>query len=211
MAHPRDEFYEDERILLETNPHWIAMWKEILYTAALLVVVIILLATTDLSGWVYAALLVAWAVACFEGVSTMVSTDLVVTNKRLVFRQGLWAKRGYEIPVGEIEGVTVEASRLQDMVGAGDLLIDRAGDHARTAIRDTPDPGRTRELIAGARRPTAVEPPHRGEPTPGPALDRSESGASRAEQLEILARLRERGVLSDEEFVAEKARVLKEG
>ena len=47
------------------------------------------------------------------------------------------------------------------------------------------------------------------EPAPAPAAPEPQAaGASRVDQLKELAALKEQGVLSDEEFAAEKARIL---
>ena len=50
----------------------------------------------------------------------------------------------------------------------------------------------------------------RPEPTPGqkPAMYRQQAGISTAEELEKLSDLHSRGVLTDDEFAAQKARVL---
>jgi hypothetical protein len=95
------------------------------------------------------------------------------------------------------------------MFGAGDLLVESGASEGRTALRNVPDPEGMKRLISESREQridqrfsqagTGAQP---APPAPG---------SSRVEQLEILARLHEQGSLNDEEFAAEKARLMKEG
>jgi len=218
MAFPTSMLQPEERVIRETKLHWVALYREILYTAGLLVLIIVLLAATNFPGLVYAVLVIAWAVASFRGVTNWYATDLVLTNRRVIFRQGLLSKKGYEIPVDRVQDVGFRQSGLQRMVGAGDLLLETSASSGRTAVSNVPDPIEWKQLVGEARESRAdprlsqATQPH-AEPSAkqvATASNRS-TGASRAEQLEILARLHRQGSLTDEEFNAEKARVLKEG
>ena len=62
--------------------------------------------------------------------------------------------------------------------------------------------------LAAAEAPTEVVEP--APPAPGPGPSRAAEG-DRLEQLERLGRLRDAGILTDEEFAEEKARIREAG
>jgi uncharacterized membrane protein YdbT with pleckstrin-like domain len=216
MAYPTSMLQPDERVIRETKLHWVALFREILYTIGLLALTIVLLASTNLPGWVYLLLVIVWIAVSFEGVSNWYTTDLVLTNRRFILRQGLLAKKGYEIPVDRVEEVGFRQSGLQRMVGSGDLLLDTAAGGGRTAVPNVPDPMEWKGLVSEARV-SKLDERHRAStepdvaPAPTPPGSSHDTGMSRVQQLDILARLHQQGSLTDEEFAAEKARVLKEG
>jgi uncharacterized membrane protein YdbT with pleckstrin-like domain len=207
MAYPTKLLGEGEQIITETRLHWVALLKEILYTIGFLILIIVLLAATSFPGWVYLLLLLGWAAASIKGVSNWLSTDLVLTNRRLIFRQGFFSKKGYEIAVDRIQDIGFQQSGIQRMFGSGDLLVESGGTSGRTAMRNVPDPMGFKQSISETREARVDErfsqAGQRPESPPPPA-----SSPSRAEQLEILARLHADGSLSDTEFEAEKSKLL---
>jgi uncharacterized membrane protein YdbT with pleckstrin-like domain len=206
MAYPTTLLAEGEEIIRETRLHWVALFKEILYTAGLLVVIIVLSLAFDLWGWFYALLILGWAVLCFRGVSNWFTSELVLTNRRVIFRRGLISKKGYEIPVDRVQDVGFSQSALQRMVGSGDLLVESGASDGRTALRNVPDALGMKQLITQARESRIDQ--RLSQAGQGA---RPDTGQSRVEQLATLARLHEQGSLTDEEFAAEKARLMKEG
>ena len=229
MAYPKDQLSPGETILSESVPHWISLKMEILYTLVYLVAFWLVVPTweTDIGidTWVAWALFFVWIILIGRGVAEWWSTQFVVTNRRVIFRRGVVSKAGYEIPIDRVQDVGYRQSVLQRMVGAGDLLVQSSASEGQTAIRDIPNPVRLNELITQARDgtlptsqpaaeatpPPAVAPPPQSaspsaQPTPPPS-----SGKSTIEQLEILANLHAKGALTDEEFAAQKAKLLAEG
>lgn len=205
MAYPEKLLSEGEQIVKETRQHWIALQNELLWSIALIVVFIILIPWLDFFAdeWIFWAAVVAWIVLVFKGVTDYATTDFALTDRRVVFRKGLITKLGYEIPVERIQDVGFRQSGTQRVVGAGDLLLESAASDAKTVIENIPDPIGFKNLVSDAREKRMDE-RLRG-PTPQAAQATS---TSRAEQLDILARLYSEGKLTDTEFEAEKAKLL---
>lgn len=219
MAYPKDQLSADEAILVESKPHWIALKMEILYTIVYLIAFWLVVLTWDtdigIDGWIGWALFLVWAVLVGKGVAEWYSTDFVVTSRRVIYRVGVLTKAGYEIPIDRVQDVGFRQSVLQRLVGAGDLLVQSSASEGQTSIRDINNPEGLRRTISDARdgrltKPSASEPA--GSQTEPPAASAAPpagtAGKSKAEQLEILAKLHEQGSLSDEEFAAEKAKLL---
>lgn len=227
MPFPARLLTEGEEIVNESKQHWIALRDEIGYTFAWLVLWIIVVPWLDfaLDEWIAWILTLAWAGVAGLGVARWYSTDLIITTRRLIYRKGVMEKSGYEVELSRLLDVGFRQSFWQGLVGAGDLLLDTGGHEGRAVINDVSEPGRLTSIledvrtVAERRRPPSRLPgesapvesqsrssaPQRPDRPPGPP-----SGArlTRAEQLEILAKLHTDGKLTDEEFMLEKRRVL---
>ncbi|HEY3264239.1 MAG TPA: PH domain-containing protein [Actinomycetota bacterium] len=207
MAFPRRLLIEGEDVVVELRPHWIALVVPIAVT--ILVVVGWGLAfgwapdagagrTTVVFGAAIVAVLlllayvlpriVAWATSIF-----------VVTTDRIIHRKGLVAKYSMEIPLEAINDVRFQQGVFERLIGAGDLIIESAGERGRQVFADIRHPEEVqREIYAQGEQ--NKERMYQGGPPRG--------APSTAGELERLADLRDRGVLTPEEFEAQKRRIL---
>ncbi|MEX2280469.1 MAG: SHOCT domain-containing protein, partial [Acidimicrobiia bacterium] len=85
-------------------------------------------------------------------------------------------------------------SLIERAIRSGDLVIESAGETGQSRYADIPDPEGLQSLIYQQREARTV------------SLRRG--GSSVSEELSGLAELRDRGVLSEEEFEAQKRRLL---
>jgi membrane protein YdbS with pleckstrin-like domain len=70
-----------------------------------------------------------------------------LTDSKIEIDEGLFSRRTRNIPLRNIQDVTVAASLSQRMLGFGNVLIDNAGDQGDTALRNIPKPRRHAEMI----------------------------------------------------------------
>lgn len=224
MPYPAKLLSDGEVVAEEAKQHWIALRDELLYTIGWLLLMVILIPWLDIEfdGWLASIVTIAWLVAVGIGVARWYGTDLVVTNKRVVYRTGVLTKSGYEVEIDQIQDAGYRQSGLQRIVGAGDLLLDAPASGGKSVISDLPHP----QHLAGAVTTALGDRPAPGSQSPLPGEQREsavrrrpesmagrgdqpgERSLSRAEQLDIIARLHEEGKLSDEEFAREKTRIL---
>jgi uncharacterized membrane protein YdbT with pleckstrin-like domain len=209
VAFPRRLLIEGEELVLELRPHWIALVGP--GAVALLVVIgwgVALAYAPDSGAGRTAALwgaaivglllllayvlprVVAWATSLF-----------VITTDRIVHRQGLIAKSSMEIPLEAINDVRFEQSVFERLIGAGSLIIESAGERGRQVFADIRHPEEVQREIY-AQGEANKQRMYRGGPP--------RSSPSAAGELERLADLRERGVLTQAEFEAQKRRILGE-
>ena len=118
-------------------------------------------------------------------------------------------KHGVEIPLDRISNINFNQSMWERVIGAGDLEIESAGRDGQTKFDDVWHPDAVQQELyqqmeehARARASYAA-----GAPAPAPAPAPS-PGASVPEQLDQLAALRDRGVITAAEFEAKKAQLL---
>jgi uncharacterized membrane protein YdbT with pleckstrin-like domain len=170
-----------------------------------IVVALTALATLDgdarrIVGWLLLAVIVVCAGWLLVRYVTWTTTNFAVTSHRLIYRSGVLTKKGVEIPLERVNNVNFHQSLFERMIAAGDLLIESAGLDGRQRFTDIKHPERVQNLIHAQieakndRRITS---------------DTVASGpVDVATQLERLAALRDRGVLTDDEFEVQKRRLL---
>ena len=75
------------------------------------------------------------------------TTNFVITSNRLIFRQGVIAKSGVEIPLERVNNVNFNQSIFERMLGAGDLLIESGGEDGQQRFTDIRRPAQVQNLI----------------------------------------------------------------
>ncbi len=199
MAYPEKLLSAGEEIKAEFRPHWSGIVKEAIFSIlALVLIVLVALQGFSWGWWAIGGLILIWLVLTVRGFTRWATTLHVITTERLIHRLGLLSKQGKEIPLEVINDVAFNQTAWERIFGTGDLLIESAGTHGQTKYTDIPKPEAIQSLIYQVReeRQHALQAGARG-----PA----ESSAS---QLATLSRLHDEGKLSDDEFEAEKQKLL---
>src|SRR4029077_8161346 len=124
-----------------------------------------------------------------------------------IHRQGFIAKRSMEIPLEAINDVRFEQRIWDRIVGAGTLLISSASEFGTNSFTHIRHPEEVQKTIyeqgeANKRRMYQGLPPGQSPPAaPQPATPPPPTGVpSATSELERLAKLRNDGVLTEEEF-----------
>jgi len=208
---PRKLLNEGEDIVLDLHPHW---WYFAAQLAALVgaLVLGVLKLSADLSGAVDSStdvilgLLIIGCLVWF-GVryAQWITTNFVVTSDRLIYRHGVLAKHGIEIPLERVNTVFFGQSIWERILRTGDLVIESAGEGGRQAFSNVRHPSAVQNEIYKQMEDNENRKFDRiGQ---GPARGGGES--SIPAQIEQLDELRRRGVLTDTEFQAKKAELLR--
>jgi uncharacterized membrane protein YdbT with pleckstrin-like domain len=211
MPFPKHLLAEHERLVFDLKPHWVAILPSVLWTIALLVVWVLgyrvaknVLDDPSLPQNVVAiAVLVAFVWLALIPFLRWQFTYFVLTSDRLITRTGIIAKHSKEIPLERINDVTFSQSVIERGVGAGDLLIESAGERGQTKISNVRHPEQVQLRIYKEVEENSNRMMRGGQPFPTPA------GNSIPEQIEALARLRDQGVISEAEFEAKKEELLR--
>jgi uncharacterized membrane protein YdbT with pleckstrin-like domain len=205
VAFSRKLLNDDEDIALDLHPHWEFFAKAGLALILAIAFGIWMLTITDPPGplLALAGVLVLAALAWF-GVTyaRWTTTDFFVTTDRLIYRHGVLAKRGIEIPLERVNTVFFSQSILERLLGSGDLVIESAGEMGRQNFSNVRKPSAVqneiyRQMEANENRKFDRLGPRA--PTPGSSIP---------EQIQQLDALRQQGVLTEAEFQAKKADLL---
>ena len=202
MGFPRKLLADHERLVIDLRPHWVALVGPALVTLLLVVAETILFTRFEppiaarwvaIGGGVFVFL--AYPV---RAVLAWLTSHFVVTSDRVIHRSGWLARRSMEMPLERINDVRFEQSVLERVVGAGDLVIESGGEYGQNHFRDIRRPEDVQKLIY------EVSEENQNRMVRGGADETS----SPVGELERLAAMRERGVITDEEFQAQKRRLL---
>ncbi len=202
MAFPTRLLIEGEELILDLRPHWIALIMPAIVTIATLAVMLVLYDAFDesildnvvgIAGGLFLLLfpvrkLVAWLTSHF-----------VVTSDRIIHRRGWIAKYSMEVPLEAINDVRFEQGIVDRVIGAGTLVVQSASEAGRQVFDHIRNPEDVQKTIY-----------HQGELNKqrGTGAGAGRPSHSSTSELERLADLRARGVLTEEEFQAQKRRLL---
>ena len=207
MVYPKKLLNQDESVVLDLKPHWWFLVPRLALQIFVLIVAILVLAKVDVGAIQMLMGIGVLAALVYFGIryAQWVTTNFVVTTDRVIYRSGVLAKSGIEIPLERINTVVFNQGIFERMLGAGDLEIESAGD-TPSHFSDIRKP----DLVQAEIYRQMESNENRKYDRLGGHVDRLNVGSnlSVAEQLEKLDDLRARGVLSDEEFEAQKAALL---
>jgi uncharacterized membrane protein YdbT with pleckstrin-like domain len=154
MPYPDKLLTDDEEVVRHLHPHWTTLfWPVVrlllvvgatsfglaaipagrqqgIYRLLVLVVALLLLLTVVLVP------LLRWR-----------TTHYVVTTHRLLFREGILARRGRDIGLSRITDVSYTQTLWDRIINSGTLTIESAGDSGPTVLRQIPDSDGVQQLL----------------------------------------------------------------
>jgi len=207
MPFPRKNLNANETVALDMHPHWWYFAEPAWSLLGSVVLGIIVLTRTDegtnarkVLGTLALILLVATAIWLVIRYLKWWTTNFVITSNRLIFRQGVVAKSGIEIPLERVNNVNFHQSVFERVLGAGDLLIESGGEDGQQRFTDIRRPSQVQNLIHAQMESHLQR-------RAGYAAAATPTGDV-TEQLERLEGMLQRGTLTQAEFDAQKARLL---
>ncbi len=207
MGFPRKYLHESEEIVIDRKPH---LWFLVRPILALIAAVALAIVSAnfinpgagDKNGWI------TWAGVAVVGIASLWlleeflrwrTINFVVTTDRLIYRSGLFSKQGKEIPLERINDISFKQSIGERLIGAGDLLIESGGEQGQQRFYNVTKPFHVQnEIYRQIERTQARD------------MDRmaGRRELSVPEQIEKLAELRDKGLLTPAEFDAKKTQLL---
>jgi uncharacterized membrane protein YdbT with pleckstrin-like domain len=211
MPYPKKLLNSYETVALDMHPHWWFFSDAAFALLGSIILVILRLVFLDTTGNVnkvvnviLIALIVVSLLFLLVRYAKWTTTNFVITSDRLIFRQGLFAKSGIEIPLERVNNVNFNQSLFERILGAGDLLIESGGEDGRQRFTDIRRPEKVQNLIH-AQMETNEQRRYGGGAVAAAAAAMPVDVATQLEKLEGLL---QRGSLSQAEFDAQKARLL---
>jgi uncharacterized membrane protein YdbT with pleckstrin-like domain len=215
MPYPKHLLKENEALVLDLKPHWWYFSRHILTGIPLFFLVILVFTLPsgtgkDLLLWVVFALVVAWAIWLLFKYVEWTFTHFVVTSDRVIFRTGVFAKHGVEIPLQRINNINFHQGIWERIIGAGDLIIESAGEQGQSDFNNVRHPDGVQQEIYRVMdaKEISIASAVRGPVVAAPAAP-APAAASIPDQIQQLAALRDQGSITPEEFEAKKTELLK--
>lgn len=220
MAYPKQLLNQGEVVSIDTRPHWWYFSRHILLSIPV-VILFVLWAIQDagtfrqITGWVFAAIALAWLAYVIWAFIQWRFTYFVVTNQRVIYRTGVVARRGTEIPLERINNINFHQRLIERVIGAGDLDIESAGRDGQTHFENVNHPDGIqqdiyRQMESNAReRASWIGQPAAGAAAAPPAAEAAANpGVSVPDQIKQLGELHASGHLTDAQYEAKKQELL---
>ncbi|MFI1915277.1 PH domain-containing protein [Nocardia sp. NPDC020380] len=138
MGYPEETLAPEERLLLHRHPHW-----KMLFWPAVTFILITALAgfgagvtvrNTDgtLQSGLLLGILVVWLlIVVWRSITPLIrwkSTHFIITDRRVLIRQGVLTHTGNDIPMNRISNVQFRHGLFDRMLGTGTLIIGSASE-----------------------------------------------------------------------------------
>jgi uncharacterized membrane protein YdbT with pleckstrin-like domain len=152
LPFPRRLLNDDESVVLDLRPHW---WGLVGATFVLAVALGVAIAVSILvHGTAHDPVLIVTLIVVLVALVRFVTryirwatTNIVVTNHRLILRSGVLSKTGREIPLERINDIAYHQSFFDRLIRSGDLIVESAGERGQETLRRVPDPTRVQQEI----------------------------------------------------------------
>ena len=212
MTYAQKNLAPGESILYRARYHWVFYSFSIivLFLAAALGVAS-LVATKNQAGdeigrplgWL-AAIFAVIALIAFLGRRFRANLDeFVVTNRRVIRKVGLVAREIQHAPIEKIQDVTIEQGILGRLLGYGPVIVETASEKGMLVFSSIASPESMRTHIWG-QAPAGTAAAAAAAVSPAPAL----ATVPAQKRLEDLQSLKQRGLVSDEEYAAKRKEIL---
>jgi uncharacterized membrane protein YdbT with pleckstrin-like domain len=203
MPYPQKLLNDNETLVLDLHPHW---WYFIEAAVALVISVVLAILALALDWpnwvrWLFLVLIVLSAVWLLARFLKWLTTHFVVTSDRVIFRHGLFAKAGIEIPLERINAVHFNQGIIERILGAGDLMIESGAEMGQQRFTDVRHPDDVTNTIH--QQMDANE-----DRMYGGLRGNNAASYDVAGQLEKLEGMLQRGTITQEEFDSQKRKLL---
>ena len=162
MAFSTKYLNDDEHVILDLHPHW---WTFVEPSISLVVLLIGWLKSYEISDEQSSKAMRLLETVCVRAIQAAViiavirllsralkwrRTHFVLTSQRVIFRSGVIARTGVEIPLYRVNNINFHQSIFERMIGAGDLLIESGGEDGLSVFDNIRDPEQVQSFIQRA-------------------------------------------------------------
>jgi uncharacterized membrane protein YdbT with pleckstrin-like domain len=154
MPYPDKLLAEDEEVVRHLHPHWLTLFWPVVW---FLVVVggasfgMAVIPAGRQQGVVrmliFAVALVLLLTVVLVPVLRWRTTHYVITTHRLLFREGIMARRGRDIGLSRITDVSYRQTLWDRIINSGTLTIESAGEGGTTVLKQIPDSEGVQQLL----------------------------------------------------------------
>lgn len=208
MSRAARSLHADEHLVMDLRRHW---WT---YTPSLASLVAatafgvwVVFGSTDSTALRWLAIGALAACLVWFGVRYLqwLTTELVLTSDRLIYRTGVIAKRGIEIPLDRINTIFFSQKIWERLIGVGDLVVESASATGSQRFDDMLRPSDIQNQIYIQK-----EEQERARQTRSGLAPATSGTPDTAQRLTQLTELHANGTITDEEFESRRAALLDE-
>jgi len=135
VGYPDNVLTEDEHVVLHRHPHWKRLVGAVIVLLLSTALGSFVAAVVNTAAWdpttkkvIFAVIGAIWLVVVgwltLRPYLSWVTTHFVITDRRVMFRHGLLARSGIDIPLARIVHVEFQHGIVDRIVGTGTLIIE---------------------------------------------------------------------------------------
>jgi uncharacterized membrane protein YdbT with pleckstrin-like domain len=154
VSYPDKLLAPDEEVVRHLHPHWLTLFWPVLWFLLIVGGASFAMALTPAGqqqgivrmlvlGLAVVLLLVFVVVPLLR----WRTTHYVITTHRLLFREGILARRGRDIGLSRITDVAYSQTLWERLINSGTVTIESAGDSGATVLRRIPDSDGVQQLL----------------------------------------------------------------
>lgn len=196
MTYPRRYLVEGEKVIVERGLHWVRLLvpvsRAVLLFSGCGAGFLLWKNAPRWFGLVLGIIFVATLGYLFLKVMAFRSTQFVLTNRRIIYRSGVFRRASRDIPLGSVQRLETRRPLLRRMIGVGDLKISSTGEGEAEPFYDLRRPGELESLIHKAMEDCEAD-RIRKAMTPEPTVDPHD-------QHQRMVELHHRGVITVDEL-----------
>jgi uncharacterized membrane protein YdbT with pleckstrin-like domain len=154
VPYPENVLADDEQVVRHLHPHWTTVFWPIVWFLLIVGAASFgaaLIPVSDQQG-LLRLLVVALAVILVLALVIVPllrwrTTHYVITTHRLLFREGILARRGRDIGLSRITDVSYSQTIWERIINSGTVTIESAGDSGATVLKRIPDSDGVQQLL----------------------------------------------------------------
>ena len=154
MPYPDKLLAEDEEVVQHLHPHWLTLFRPVVWFLLVVGSASFGMAVIPVGRQqgIYRMLVLALAVVLLLATVAVPllrwrTTHYVITTHRLLFREGILARRGRDLGLSRITDVSYSQTLWERIINSGTLTIESAGDGGATVLRRIPDSDGVQQLL----------------------------------------------------------------
>lgn len=187
----RTSLKNNEHIILETRLHWLTLAIPFLVTVILSALLLVYLPNYWYIDFVF---ILYFLYKIYERRLNLWS----VTNLRIIDEEGVFSRYSKESPLDKINNVSSHQSFMGSIFGFGDIEIQTGAEAGATIYRFVASPNKLRDAVTTAQSEYVM--------SGGKAVPQNDKIGFAAE-LEKLFELKQKGVLTEEEYQKRKSKM----
>lgn len=149
MAYPQKLLGDDEQVQFELRPAWKTLVWPVFWLLVIIGVFFFLLG--QIRSWFggSAGTILTWVLAVVALIALFIlvirpflfwwTTQYVFTNRRIIIRTGIIARRGRDMPLSKVNDVSFDHSVWERILNCGTLMIESAAENGQLVIENIPD------------------------------------------------------------------------
>jgi uncharacterized membrane protein YdbT with pleckstrin-like domain len=154
MPYPDKLLADDEEVVRHLHPHWLTVFWPVV--RLLLIIGAASFGTAAIpvgrQQGILRMLVLGVAIVLLLTLAVVPllrwrTTHYVITTHRLLFREGILARRGRDLGLSRITDVSYRQTLWERLMNSGTLTIESAGDSGATVLRQIPDSDGVQQLL----------------------------------------------------------------